>query len=78
VPLRNYYADKIREMYMMLAASRGRYLMGHGRCADAERYFAYSLTFQPAQPAPPDDPATVNVGRIARQVAAWRDECRNK
>ena len=78
VPIRNYYCDKIREMYMVLAASRGKYLVDHRQFAEAERYYTYALSFVPKTPPPPGEPTAMTIARSAQQIAAAREDCRAK
>lgn len=78
VPIRNYYTDKIREMYMFLAGMRGKYLLDKGKLEEAERYFSYGLTFQPKTPATAGDPTALNLSRTLRDLAQARDDCRQK
>jgi len=48
-PVRDYYTDKIREIYASMATLRGQYLMAHKDYADADKYFTYALTFRPKE-----------------------------
>lgn len=78
MPRRNYYTDKIREMYIFIAAARGKYLSDRGKYAEALPYFNYALTFQPHGPITENNPTSANLGHSVQMIVQSRDECQSK
>jgi hypothetical protein len=69
-PLRNYYTDKIREMYMFLTLSRAQYLTTKNRMEEAEAYLNYSVSFAPRTAGA--SPVAGNINRLLQQANALR------
>jgi len=71
--VRDYYTDKIREMYLAMTTMRGQYLLQHKQYADAEKYFTYALTFAPKTAATHAIPNS-NVINDVRQAEALKEK----
>jgi len=71
---RDYYTDKIRDMYVLMLSMRGQDLMQHHRDAEAEKYFAYALTFSPKAKSPSGPPPT-SLETDLRRTAALKEQC---